>query len=208
MDVNCLSAHDRLRGRASARRAVRAASGASRLTIVIVVLVNATIGQAAAVVGGTTVSIAAAPWAVVVRQAGRMICTGVIIDPDHVLTAEHCMMPEDSAKPEPTSEFTIEAGVSNFRHPHASDDPQTRAVSAERLISGYTPTNKVTNGSDPAGHDLAVLTLSHALNLSGKDASRLSTEPRRACAIGSHATGDGRFRRREALWQREAKTGR
>jgi hypothetical protein len=124
------------------------------------------------VIGGKTISITAAPWSVVVREDGQFVCTGVIIDARHVLTAGHCVMYDDSATPEPASEFTIEAGVSNFNHPLASDHPQTRTVGAERVLPGFIATNRRTysNELDAIGHDLAVLTLSRPLDLNGDDA--------------------------------------
>jgi hypothetical protein len=141
----------------------------------VAVLTSAAGGVALAVVGGKTVSITAAPWTVAVREYGQQACTGVIIDPTHILTAGHCVMSGDdgdSAKPLPASDFTIEAGVSNFKHPMASDHPQSRAVSAVRAMPGYIATSKLTssNDLDAIGHDLAVLTLSRPLDLRGADA--------------------------------------
>jgi hypothetical protein len=138
----------------------------------VILLVGITAAQALGVVGGKRVLISAAPWNVVVREAGREVCTGVILDARHVLTAEHCMMQGNSANPEPVSEFSIEAGVSNFEHPLRSDHPQTRVVSGERLMSGYIASSHLNgqNATYAVGHDLAVLTLSRPLNLNGLDA--------------------------------------
>jgi Trypsin len=140
--------------------------------VLVFVLVGLSGGDALGVVGGKTVLIATAPWNVVVRSAGYETCTGVIIDARQILTAEHCMMQGESAKPESLSEFSIEAGVSNFKHPLKSDDPQTRGVSGERLIPGYIAASQVSeqNTRYEVGHDVAVLTLSRPLDLNGVDA--------------------------------------
>jgi hypothetical protein len=157
-------------GRAYGRR--RTVSRLAGVVVSALVLVSASAGAALGVVGGMTVSITAAPWTVVVREYGQQRCTGVIIDSRQILTAGHCVMSGNSAKPLPASGFAIEAGVSNFKHPLKSDRPQLRDVSAVRAMPGYIATSKLTsaNAVDAVGHDLAVLTLSRPLDLHGDDA--------------------------------------
>jgi V8-like Glu-specific endopeptidase len=143
----------------------------------LIVVMSVTSGRAFAVVGGKTISITAAPWTVVVWEPTYpghpkyAACTGVVIDSRHVLTAGHCVMDGESARPLRPSGFRIEAGVSDYKHSLASDHPQSRTVSAVRTMPGYIPVSKVTdsNARDVAGHDLAVLTLSRPLNVSGDD---------------------------------------
>ena len=144
----------------------------------VIVLVSVSGGVAMAVVGGKTVPITAAPWTVVVweptypGQPRYAACTGVIIDPLHILTAGHCVMVGNSAKPMPASDFGIEAGVSDFKHPFKSDHPQLRKISAVRAMPGYIAASKITssNVSYATAHDVALLTLSRPLDLHGDDA--------------------------------------
>ncbi|HWD68689.1 MAG TPA: hypothetical protein VG293_00765, partial [Solirubrobacteraceae bacterium] len=82
-------------------------------------------------------------------------------------TAGHCVMSDggSSAEPLPASDFAVEAGVSNFKHPLKSDHPQLRSVIAVRAMPGYIAGSKMTasNSLDAAARDLAVLTLSQRL---------------------------------------------
>lgn len=142
-------------------------------------LVCSTAGVAFGVIGGHTVSIAAAPWSAVVWEQSRYAvhrryaaCTGVIIDRRHILTAGHCVMYSDSStQPRSASVFSIEAGVSNFKHPLKSDSPQWRAVRVLSTMPGYIAADDVSmlNSKAAVAHDVAVLTMSRPLNLSGSD---------------------------------------
>jgi hypothetical protein len=162
---------------------LRSSSGRVALKVMTIVLtavsfLGCTAGVALGVVGGTTVSIAAAPWTVFVRENGQPRCTGVIIDESQILTAGHCVMSRNgnSANPLPASDFTVEAGVSNFRHPLNSDHPQVRSVIAVRAMPGYIAASKETPSSylSLVARDLAILTLSSRLDLRGADARAAS----------------------------------
>ncbi len=142
-------------------------------------------GVALGVVGGRAISIAAAPWNVVVWEqyaahARYAACTGVIIARQYVLTAGHCVMVSDSSvTPRAASVFSIETGVSNFKHPSRLDQPQWRSVSAVSTMPGYiaASSRSYVNADAAVGNDLAVLRLSRPLRLSGIDAraARLPT---------------------------------
>ncbi len=152
----------------------RAAAWFGCVALLAIVVSMLGCGVALAVVNGKTVSITAVPWTVVVREYGQQECTGVIIDPSQVLTAGHCVMSDNgnSAEPLPASDLTVQAGVSNAKHPLKSDHPQFRSVIAVRAMPGHIAASKETsrNYLKLVAHDLAVLTLSHRLDLRGDDA--------------------------------------
>lgn len=170
-----------------ARRAV-SRFGCVALLAVVVSMLGCSV--ALAVVNGKTVSITAVPWTVVVREYAQQECTGVIIDPSQVLTAGHCVMSDagNSAEPLPASDLTVQAGVSNAKHPLKTDHPQFRSVIAVRAMPGYIAGSKETsrNYLKLVARDLAVLTLSHRLDLRGDDARAVSLP-----AAGSHTPWRG-----------------
>ncbi|MGH9917485.1 MAG: trypsin-like serine protease, partial [Nitrososphaerales archaeon] len=122
-----------------------------------------------AVYRGQVVTVRAAPWTVVVLEPEEQDCTGVILDPLHVLTAGHCVtVTENSDSLMSPTALKIEAGVSNYKHLVPSDVPQTRTVTAVRLMPGYAAAQS--HAYTAIARDLAVLTLSHPLDLNGPDA--------------------------------------
>src|SRR5262249_38702981 len=100
--------------RRSSRPAGRSGSGTldavHRVALAVVVLLLAVTPSALGVVGGHAVDVRDAPWSVlVIHRAGAStgLCSGVIIDATHVVTAAHCAV-EDGV-PAPASALTIRA---------------------------------------------------------------------------------------------------
>ena len=79
----------------------------AQLTVPAMAIALQAAGGAVGVGGGKTISIRAAPWSVVIRQDGAMICTGVIAAARYVVTSGHCVYNESAARPYSASQFTI-----------------------------------------------------------------------------------------------------
>jgi Trypsin len=121
--------------------------------------------SAVRVVGGTSIQIQAAPWAVFVESvagSAEYVCSGSVIDASHVLTAAHCLY-DEAGNAVPVGSLTVMAGVSNVVAPSPTDAEQERSVSAVRVHPGYVHT------TTDAADDVAVLTLAAPLDLSGPD---------------------------------------
>jgi hypothetical protein len=126
------------------------------------------------VLGGTGIDVRTAPWAVAIRQTygdHGALCSGSIVDASHVLTAAHCVFDRGSTTPAPTGVFSVRAGASNTNAPLESDVVQDRTVDAVRVHPGYVNTERV----EP--DDVAVLTLSAPLDLSGPAARAIALPP-------------------------------
>lgn len=137
---------------------------------------------AGAVVGGNAIQVQSAPWAVFVTDDFGTVedqCSGSVLDATHVLTAAHCLYDEQGVLTQPAS-LSVEAGVSNFVAPTASDAEQQRAVAAFRVHPGFDFSGS--GGPD----DVAVLTLVSPLDLSG-DAVRAIALPSAGSAFPSGA---------------------
>ena len=149
----------------------------------------ASASSASRIVGGTAIQIQAAPWTVFVEQrvaSGGFLCTGSIVDPSHILTAAHCVY-DDSGNLASPSQLTVRAGVSNFSTPSSTDVEQDRTVSAIRVHPGYVWTGNL----EP--DDVAVLSLSSALDVSGAAAQTIALPSPNAAFPSNAAVGVAGF---------------
>lgn len=139
-------------------------------------------GLAGAVVGGRVIGVASAPWSVsVAGPAAADRCTGAIIDATHIATAAHCLYSKGGVLVSAAG-VRVEAGVSNYLHPRSGGSEQDRSVAAIRVHpdyarKGFPPSfwSPVLKGLSP--DDIAVLTLSKPLDLSGPDARAIALPP-------------------------------
>jgi hypothetical protein len=104
-----------------------------------------------------------------------------VIDPLHVVTAAHCVFDDNDHAALPSA-LSIRAGVSNYLAPLATDAEQDRTVAAYRIHPAYVWTGKA--GAD----DVAVLTLSTPLDLSGATVQAVALPPA-GSAFPAGATG-------------------
>jgi trypsin len=118
-------------------------------------------------IGGHPISIRSAPWAVIVNgkvpHEKEYLCTGSIIDSLHVITAAHCLFNDHGVFA--GREMTVEAGVSNEAHPGLTGAEQKRTVRSVRADPMYAW--RIPDFGYQ--HDLAILTLSSPLDLTGPD---------------------------------------
>ena len=146
------------------RNVLRRLSRALALAALAVVVSAGAASPAVRVVGGTAIQIQSAPWAVFVAYYPggdtQTQCTGSVLDASTILTAAHCLYGPTGTLAQP-AQVSVEAGVSNYAAPAATDAEQDRVVSSFRIHPGYV--FQETGLPD----DLAVLTLSTPLDLSG-----------------------------------------
>lgn len=122
-------------------------------------------------VGGTPISISAAPWAVAIDYGNDVEhddCTGSIISPSLVVTSAFCLY-SSSGSIEPLAGLTVIAGVSNDVTPASTDAEQSRTLSSVRIPSDFTY-----NPNASQADNVAVLTLSAPLNLGGPDVQSIA----------------------------------
>jgi hypothetical protein len=121
-----------------------------------------------AIVGGTQISIAQAPWQVEVQavypisesEAERVRCGGSILDATQILTAAHCAFESASRERIPAGDFTVEAGTSNIASPEG--EPRSVAAASVRVHPYYT---YEPGSGRTSPDDVAVLTLAEPLAL-------------------------------------------
>ena len=138
------------------RRANVLRVSAARIALLVVITMAISAGRAGAIVGGSSVSIASAPWTVALllksRGAEQVRCSGVIVDSLHVVTAAHCLYRGSSLlRPE---QIFIRAGASNVITPNRNDPWQQRSVQSFLVHPDLR-----------GGADVALLHLSRALTL-------------------------------------------
>jgi hypothetical protein len=122
--------------------------------------------SALAVSGGQPTPITSTPWAVFVSSSS-VTCSGSILNSLHVLTAGHCVIDDATGLVDHPAQLTVEAGVSNFRHPGSGDAAQIRRASSIRVFPDYVWSGQTE--FDP-GSDVAVVQLASPLKLDGPDA--------------------------------------
>ena len=109
------------------------------------------------------IQIQAAPWSVAIQvqaPTSTSLCTGSIVNASFIVTAAHCLFDAAGTIAKP-SQLTVEAGVSNFDRPLATDAEQERTVRSFAVDPGYAWSGQV------MPDDVAVLALSSPLDLTG-----------------------------------------
>ena len=115
------------------------------------------------ILGGTAISISAAPWAALVTYddgTNDYDCTGTIVDPYIVVTSTECLYTSGGTAVAPTS-LSVTAGDSNVGSPAPGDQEQDRGVAFYHIDPGFVD-NTTSVGED----DVADLTLTSPLTLS------------------------------------------
>lgn len=115
------------------------------------------------ILGGTPISISAAPWSALVTYddgTNDYDCTGTIVDPFIVVTSTECLYTSSGTAVAPTS-LSVTAGVSNVGSPGQGDQEQDRGVAFYHIDPGY-----VNNTTSVGEDDVADLTLTSPLTLS------------------------------------------
>jgi hypothetical protein len=124
-------------------------------------------GTGLGIAGGEAISIQDAPWTVAIFRQGYPACTGVILDATRVLTAAHCVWSDPGNVRQPPSQFRIVAGLSNINDAASSPFAQVRSVTAVQVMPGHAQNNVFTDPAHFVEHDLALMTLSRPLTLTG-----------------------------------------
>ncbi len=132
-----------------------------------------------AIVGGSSIAIAQAPWQVSelveLEGGGELLCGGAVLDSTHILTAGHCAINPETEEPVPAKAILVIAGTAtlNEKLPTA----QVAEVEHVRIHPGF---NYAKGPGTP--DDVAVLTLETPLE------STASVKP---ISLGSGFTTEG-----------------
>jgi Trypsin len=152
------------------------AAGALAVATLAVALQAATPAMAATaaprVIGGTAVRIDQVPWQVAIEARNPpYLCGGAILDARRVLTAGHCVVPEGGSAPRPPADITVLAGFSNYTAyvPGQPAPPGTQVVTA-----GSVRVHPYFAVQPQLSDDLAIVTLSRPLDLSGPNAKPIA----------------------------------
>jgi Trypsin len=174
---------------APSRRLAASASAASVLAalaaVVCILALQASAAAAATldgplvpyIVNGQESAIEQVPWQVLVLLIDRKsnveaTCGGSILDASHILTAAHCVDEEGTTSKYPIGDIFVVAGASDVHEAVEETAPpgsQVRELSAVRTHPYYSVS--------PIRDDVAVLTLSEALDLSGPRAKAIGLVP-------------------------------
>jgi hypothetical protein len=116
-----------------------------------------------AIVGGSQIAIAQAPWQVFVvseipieKGVLLLLCGGSILDETHIVTAGHCMFDPETGTRVPSADISVVAGTSDFARPETGE--QEVEVSAVRVHPDF---DYATGPGAP--DDVAVLELAKPL---------------------------------------------
>ncbi len=111
-----------------------------------------------AIVGGSTISIAQAPWQVVLiavlSETEGLLCGGSILNETEVLTAAHCVLDPETGEQIPPGQIVIGAGTADLNSEQPEE--QERVGSGVRVHPYYEPQLETTHATPD---DVAVVKL-------------------------------------------------
>jgi hypothetical protein len=126
-----------------------------------------------AIVGGSEISIAQAPWQVAVeavireeKSVVRILCGGSILDPAHVVTAAHCVFDSKTDTLIPAEDFIVRSGTADLATVGAEE--QERAVTDVRPDPYYS---YAPDSGRVLPDDVAVLALQEPFSLDSATAA-------------------------------------
>ena len=115
------------------------------------------------IIAGSDVPISTYPFQVQPgASTGSFICGGSIRDATHIITAAHCVLPAPRTSPQPAAAFTVGYGSDSL-----AAQPLEGVASCERADRSTGPSTL------DDSYDVAVLTLSDPIDLSGPNAKAI-----------------------------------